>query len=306
MVRSATWTAVSASISTPVRATHSTVARHSMSDSAASGVNSTAIEAIETGWHSGINSEVRFAAWIPAMRATPSTSPFFAFPASTRASDAGFMRIVPAAVATRWVSGLAPTSTIFAAPRSSKWVSFSFIIGDGSSSHEPAFLVKFPFALLVSALCLGTPLAVPQGLPDLGDASAATLSESQERTIGNKFMREARTDPSFVDDPEIADYISSVGTRLLGALDGPMRRDIDYFAIQEDVINAFAMVGGHVGVFAGLILLTQNESELAAVMGHETGHIVQRHQARTAAGMGRSQLTSLAALAGALLPPRAG
>ena len=59
-------------------------------------------------------------------------------------------------------------------------------------------------------LALSLALAVPCGaqvLPDLGDASAATLSEQQERTIGNRIMREARVDPAFVDDPEVADYI---------------------------------------------------------------------------------------------------
>jgi len=55
--------------------------------------NSTATEVSGTGWQSGINSEVRFAAWIAAMRATPSTSPFFAVPVATSARVSGFMRM---------------------------------------------------------------------------------------------------------------------------------------------------------------------------------------------------------------------
>jgi predicted Zn-dependent protease len=158
---------------------------------------------------------------------------------------------------------------------------------------------------VVCALLLALP-ARAQGLPDLGDASAATLSETQERTIGNRIMRDARNDPAFIDEPEIADYISGLGSRLLGALESGARRDIDFFGVQDDAINAFAMVGGHIGVHTGLILITQSESELAAVLAHEIAHVVQRHQARMAAGMGRSQLTSLAALAVAILASRAG
>ena len=158
---------------------------------------------------------------------------------------------------------------------------------------------RAPAALLLALHLAATPLGA-QSLPDLGDVSAATLSETQERTIGRAIMREARVDPAFVDDPEIADYVSAIGNRLLGGVDGA-RRDIDFFAVQDDSINAFALVGGHIGVHTGLIALTQNESELAGVMSHEIAHIVQRHQARAIHGQSKAQLTSLAALALAIL-----
>ena len=147
--------------------------------------------------------------------------------------------------------------------------------------------------------------APAQGLPDLGDASAASLSDQQERTIGNRIMREVRIDPAYLDDPDVADYVSSVGARLLAVAEGP-RRDIDYFVVQDETINAFALVGGHIGVHSALIVLTQNESELAGVMAHETAHILQRHQARMVHGASRSQWTSLAALALAVLAARGG
>lgn len=147
--------------------------------------------------------------------------------------------------------------------------------------------------------------APAQGLPDLGDISSASLSESQERTIGNRIMREVRTDPAYLDDPEIIDYVTSVGQRLLSAADNPPR-DMTYFVVRDDSVNAFALVGGHIGIHTGLIMLTQNESELAGVMAHETGHILQKHQARFIHGASRAQWTSLAALALAVLASRAG
>ena len=135
---------------------------------------------------------------------------------------------------------------------------------------------------LLAAACIAAlgPGPRAQGLPDLGDASSATLSESQERTIGNRIMREVRVDPAYIDDPDIADYISGLGARLLGVAETG-RRDLNFFAVQDDVVNAFAMVGGHIGIHTGLILLTQTESELAGVMAHEVAHITQRHQARS-------------------------
>ena len=144
-----------------------------------------------------------------------------------------------------------------------------------------------------------------QGLPDLGDASAATLSETQERTIGNRIMREVRVDPAYVDDPDVADYITALGNRLLSVADPP-RRELSFFVVQDEAVNAFALVGGHIGIHSGLFLLTQNESELAGVMAHEVAHILQRHQARTMAGQSRATWASLAALAVAILASRAG
>ena len=161
---------------------------------------------------------------------------------------------------------------------------------------------RTPLALILSLqLFVGT--AGAQGLPDLGDASAATLSETQERTIGNRIMREVLVDPAYVDEPEVADYISALGARLLAGAEGP-RRDLTFFVVQDEAVNAFALVGGHIGVHTGLFTLTQSESELAGVIAHEIAHIVQRHQARAIHGQSRAQWTSLAALALAILASR--
>lgn len=154
------------------------------------------------------------------------------------------------------------------------------------------------FTLLL-CFCLAMP-AWPQVLPDLGDASSASLSEQQEKTIGSRIMRDIRTDPAFLDDPEVTDYVKSLGHRLLGSTDGA-GRDIEFFVINEDSINAFALLGGYIGIFTGLIALTQNEAELAGVVSHEIAHITQRHQARAIHGQRTAQWTSLAALALAIL-----
>jgi predicted Zn-dependent protease len=159
-----------------------------------------------------------------------------------------------------------------------------------------------PLLIALFLTLAGSP-ALAQGLPDLGDASAATLSDQQERTIGNRIMREVRVDPAYLDDPEVSEYISTLGARLLAVAEGP-RRDLDFFVVKDEQINAFALVGGHIGINSALLVLTQNESELASVLAHEIAHILQRHQARMMHGQTRAQLSSLAALALAILASR--
>src|SRR5262245_50472953 len=121
-VSAATAAAASASISTPVRSSASTRARMSSLPFPANS-NSTSIFVVAIGWHSGIRSAVRLAAEIPAIRATESTSPFFAAPRRMIASVAGFIRTTTPARAVRCVTGFSPTSTMRAAPERSRWVS---------------------------------------------------------------------------------------------------------------------------------------------------------------------------------------
>src|SRR5665213_2742588 len=122
MVRQATETAVSASISTPVWPATLAFARMRRPGRVASASMSTKMDERESGWQSGISSCVRLAAMIPAMRAAPTTSPFLALPETISASVAAFIVTAPSAIAVRSVAVLAPTSTMRAAPVLSRWV----------------------------------------------------------------------------------------------------------------------------------------------------------------------------------------
>src|SRR3954452_12330675 len=123
MVRQATETAVSASISTPVGPVTFTLARTRQPGSFALGSISTVTFDSARGWQSGISSAVRLAAMMPAMRAVPSTSPFLALPATIRSSVALVMTTRPPATASRSLAGLSDTSTIRASPEAPIWVS---------------------------------------------------------------------------------------------------------------------------------------------------------------------------------------
>src|ERR1700722_9331023 len=125
MVRQATDTAVSASISTPVGPVTLTVARTRRAGAASSGATSTSTLVIASGWQSGMSSLVFFAAMMPAIRAAPSTSPFLALPDITSASVSALMRTRPSATAMRSVAAFSDTSTMRAAPPGSMWVSFA-------------------------------------------------------------------------------------------------------------------------------------------------------------------------------------
>ncbi|MGZ8955966.1 MAG: M48 family metalloprotease, partial [Methylovulum sp.] len=74
-----------------------------------------------------------------------------------------------------------------------------------------------------------------------------------------------------------------------------------FFVVMENDINAFAGPGGYIGVNSGLISMTEEESELASVMGHEIAHVTQRHLYRAAEAAGRLSIPTMAATLAAIL-----
>lgn len=158
-------------------------------------------------------------------------------------------------------------------------------------------------SLLAIILSLAVPRAVADGLPDLGDVSQESLSPQQERRLGEDIMREIRADRSYLEDAELSDYLNNLGYRL--ASHSPdVRQEFEFFVLQDPTINAFALPGGFIGVHTGLLTAAQSESELASVLSHEIAHVTQKHLARMIANQKKTALTSIAALAVAILAAR--
>lgn len=142
-------------------------------------------------------------------------------------------------------------------------------------------------------------------LPELGDISQATLTPYQERQLGLQIMRQIRADPGYLDDPEIASYLSNLGHKLIAnSNEAGIDQTFEFFAVQDPSINAFALPGGFMGFNSGLIIAAQSESELAAVMSHEIAHVTQKHLARMIAEQKYDWVKSIASLAVAILAAR--
>lgn len=154
-------------------------------------------------------------------------------------------------------------------------------------------------ALVVASLCGGQSGA--QSLPELGDQSATVFSPQMERRIGEEAMQEIRLrDPAYLDDPELSEYINSLGQRLIAA-SPDARQSFEFFLLRQSTVNAFAMPGGFVGVHTGLLLAAQTESEVAGVLAHEISHVTQHHIARMIGKQEQYSVVNIAALLVAML-----
>jgi len=160
-------------------------------------------------------------------------------------------------------------------------------MGMDRHSSTPIFPL---FALLIS-LCIGFTAtafgAVPVNgtneekirLPELGSPSDQYLTPADEARLGRAFMQSILETQPVLDDPLITEYIQTLGNRLLNKSEAA-GQEYRFFVIEEPMINAFAGPGGHIGIYTGLILATQSESELASVIAHEIAHVTQKHLLR--------------------------
>ena len=140
-------------------------------------------------------------------------------------------------------------------------------------------------------------------LPELGDYSSSKISENDEIFIGRQILFQVNQSDSIIRDIEINDYLDLLGKRLINVSTDPTKR-IKFFIVNDSSINAFAMLGGVIGVHSGLFLASNTDSELASVISHEIAHINQKHISRFLAQQERASYQSTFLMAVALLLAR--
>jgi len=123
------------------------------------------------------------------------------------------------------------------------------------------------------------------------DGSLNWYSLEKEIALGKGLANELERQAKIIDDPVIAEYVNRVGQNIVRNSDCKVPVTIKVLDTEEP--NAMALPGGFFYVNSGLILLADNESELAGVMAHEIAHIAARHGTRQAT---RGQLVNLATI----------
>ena len=132
-------------------------------------------------------------------------------------------------------------------------------------------------------------LDVPLVVVLLAITSACEVSNDQEVALGRENAATIEQQLPIVSQPDLAGYVQALGDSIAHSTS---RRDLEwrFRIVDSDAINAFALPGGFVYVNRGLVDRAETLSELAGVLGHEIGHVVERHsveqmQSRQKAGV---------------------
>jgi len=131
-------------------------------------------------------------------------------------------------------------------------------------------------------------------------AAGCIASTQQEVAMGSQYAAEINRQLPIITDPQVASYIRVLGDSIARVAD---QRNLDwhFYVVDQQEVNAFAVPGGYIYINRGLIERSETLSELAGVLGHEIGHVTERHSMEQ---MAKSQQANLGLGIACILAPQ--
>ncbi len=183
-------------------------------------------------------------------------------------------------------------------------MSYGYDSGDGGGRPFP--LGRLIGALVVALIGIAMYMGQTQVNPVTGQKQHVAMSVDQEMALGlqaaPQMAEKMGGDVDASQDPR-AGLVEEVGGRLVRNSDAKKSPYVDnfHFHLLRDpkTVNAFALPGGQVFITEGLLNRLENEAQLAGVLGHEIGHVINRHSAQQMAKGQLGQLLTVAVGVGA-------
>ncbi|NIP23313.1 MAG: M48 family metalloprotease [Phycisphaerae bacterium] len=135
---------------------------------------------------------------------------------------------------------------------------------------------KLKFLVVSLILFLSAGCAVN---PITGEEELMLMGEEQDVAIGKKYAPELEKQMGGkIKNAALQNYVSSVGQKVASV---SHRRSWNYqfAALEDDMVNAFALPGGYIFITKGMLIELTTESQLASILAHETAHVVARDTA---------------------------
>ena len=135
--------------------------------------------------------------------------------------------------------------------------------------------------------------------PVTGKRQLALISEAQEIEMGREADKDVVASIGLYPDESMQHYVQALGARIAAATERP-NLPWTFRVVDDAAVNAFAIPGGFIYVTRGIMTHLNSEAELAAILGHEIGHVTARH---SVSQMSKQQLAQVGLAAGMILSP---
>jgi predicted Zn-dependent protease len=152
--------------------------------------------------------------------------------------------------------------------------------------HRKAAIFLWVVWPVVAGACAVNPLT--------GERNFTLIPESQEIGMGKQAAEEVAQSIGLYDNAQAQQYVERLGQKLASRSERP-KLPWSFKVVDDPVVNAFALPGGYIFVTRGLMAHMGSEAQLAAVMGHEIGHVTARHSVRQ---MSKATLAQVGLMAG--------
>jgi len=124
-----------------------------------------------------------------------------------------------------------------------------------------------------------------------GRTQALMYSSSDMSKLGAQSFEEMKKSQKVSKDKALNRYVYCVASAITAQVPGSYgQTDWEVVVFDSPQVNAFALPGGHIGVYTGLLKVADSQDELAAVLGHEVGHVLANHSNER---LSRSQITQM-------------
>jgi len=132
------------------------------------------------------------------------------------------------------------------------------------------------FCFVISALLVIAVLSGCSSNPVSGAPQLVLMSEKKEIELGKQLHPRTMAEFGVYAAADLQAYVNEIGQNLASKSERS-HLDWHFFVLDDDLVNAFALPGGYIYVTRGLLAHLNSEAELAAVLGHEIGHVTARH-----------------------------
>ena len=134
--------------------------------------------------------------------------------------------------------------------------------------------------------------------PDTGKLQLDLVPRAQEIQMGQDAKKQVEEQMGVYHDAKLEPYVADLGKQMAAQTGADF--PFSYEIVDDSSVNAFALPGGPVFVNRGLLAYVNSEAELAAVLGHETGHVVAHHSANQ---MSKAELAQIGLAIGSAISP---
>jgi predicted Zn-dependent protease len=159
---------------------------------------------------------------------------------------------------------------------------------------------RLALALAIALIPSTFSWAQETGLPELGSSASELITPAQEQQYGSYTLYQLRRYNYLLEDPLIENWLQTMGHRLGASSDKP-KQPYTFFMMRDRRINAFATLGGYIGMNAGLVLTAKTEDEVAGVLSHEISHVTQKHVLRSVERAQKDQIPIMLAALGVII-----